>query len=56
LELVAFMFYRWMLRGTFLKAAQRESGLFEVTGFSDAYLTRLRSVAGIDPQNTAEKS
>ena len=56
LELVAFMFYRWMLRGTFLKAAQRESGLFEVTGFSEAYLTRLRSVAGIDPQNTAENS
>ncbi|MFN5075650.1 MAG: hypothetical protein ACK6D0_03780 [Planctomyces sp.] len=55
-ELAAFVFYRWMLRGTFLKARQRESGLFVLSGFSEVYLTRLRSVANAYPANTAENS
>lgn len=55
-ELAAFVFYRWMLRGTFLKVRQRESGLFVLSGFSEVYLTRLRSVANAYPANTAENS
>lgn len=55
LELAAFLFYRWMLRGTFLKARQGESGLFVLSGFSDAYLTALRSVANTYASDTDEK-
>jgi hypothetical protein len=55
-ELAIFIARRRMLRGTFLKAAERECGLFAVTGFSGAYLTILRRLAAENFGGTAKSA
>lgn len=49
-ELAIFVAYRRILQGTFLKATQRESGLFALNGFSVSYLATLRRLAAEDSE------